>query len=57
MDSDDVLDALVCALLARAVQQEGGTLWPAPGEQTDLARTEGWIHLPMDARLGRLLQG
>ena len=57
VDSDDVLDALVCALLARAVQQMGGTLWPAPGEQTELARTEGWIHLPADARLGRLLQG
>ena len=55
VDSDDVLDALVCALLARAVQQEGGTLWPAAGEQTDRARTEGWIHLPADARLGRLL--
>jgi hypothetical protein len=52
--------AMRCAVIlgdARAVQQKGGTLWPAPGEQTDLARTEGWIHLPTDARLGQLLQG
>ena len=52
--SDDVLDALVCALLARAVQR-GETLWPQAGEQTRLARTEGWIHLPADAHLSRLL--
>lgn len=56
IDSDDCLDALVCALLARAVQQND-TLQPEPGDQHDLARTEGWIHLPTGAHLDRLVAG
>ncbi|RKQ90868.1 uncharacterized protein DUF429 [Solirubrobacter pauli] len=56
IDSDDCLDALVCALLARAVQQHD-TLQPEPGEQHHLAQTEGWIHLPTGAHLDRLVAG
>jgi predicted nuclease with RNAse H fold len=40
--SDDCLDALVCALVARAAAL-GGT---HPPEDVPLARAEGWIHLP-----------
>lgn len=45
VDSDDILDALVCALLARAVQLRR-TLLPKAGEETGRALREGWIHLP-----------
>jgi predicted nuclease with RNAse H fold len=45
VDSDDCLDALVCALLARAVQC-GATIAPEHEEDRRLARVEGWIHLP-----------
>jgi hypothetical protein len=42
--SDDQFDAFVCALLARAVSQGRTT---APGaEHVEVARREGWIHLP-----------
>lgn len=40
--SDHVLDAVVSALVARAVSQ-GKT---APPDDPDLARVEGWIHIP-----------
>lgn len=43
---DDDLDALVCALLARAVHV-GRTTAPAE-DQLDVARREGWIHVPLD---------
>ncbi|MDQ0754619.1 DUF429 domain-containing protein [Arthrobacter sp. B3I4] len=43
--SDDLFDALIAALTARAVAQ-GGTLRPDAG-QAAAARTEGWIHLPV----------
>lgn len=42
--SDDKLDALVCALIARAVAQ--GRTEPPPEHLLRRARTEGWIHLP-----------
>jgi hypothetical protein len=42
--SDHVLDAVVCALIARAARL-GCTTGPAP-EVAAQARTEGWIHLP-----------
>jgi hypothetical protein len=45
-DSDDCLDALVCALLARAVHR-GWTIGPGDDEERRLARVEGWIHLPV----------
>ena len=53
VDSDDCLDALVCALLARAVQR-GATIAPKH-EHRRLARVEGWIHLPHAALADRPL--
>jgi predicted nuclease with RNAse H fold len=44
-DSHDHLDALVCALVARAVQI-GDTVWPHSPEERAAAGREGWIHLP-----------
>jgi predicted nuclease with RNAse H fold len=44
VDSDDVLDAVVCALVAGAVAA-GRTGAPTSDQQV-LAREEGWIHLP-----------
>ena len=44
IESDDVLDAVVCAVVAGAIAV-GRTTAPAPGEEA-LARQEGWIHLP-----------
>jgi hypothetical protein len=44
-DEDDYLDALLCALVARAAEL-GQTYLPEEGEQSDLADVEGWIHLP-----------
>jgi Protein of unknown function (DUF429) len=42
---DDYLDALVCALVARAAEL-GQTHAPENRTQSSLAATEGWIHLP-----------
>lgn len=50
--SDDVLDALVCALVARAAGT--GLTIPVPEKLADVARAEGWIHLPERGSLGRL---
>lgn len=44
IDSDDVLDAVVCALMAGAVLS-GWSVAPTPDQQS-LAQEEGWIHLP-----------
>ncbi|WP_405867080.1 DUF429 domain-containing protein [Streptomyces sp. NBC_00005] len=44
-DSHDHLDALVCALVARAVLV-GDTRWPQTSHERAAARQEGWIHLP-----------
>ncbi len=46
IESDDCLDALICALVARAVER-GLTVEP-PVEAADEARSEGWIHLPAE---------
>lgn len=43
--SDDCLDALVCALVARAVAR-GQTMLPTTAKRRELALIEGWIHLP-----------
>jgi Protein of unknown function (DUF429) len=53
-NNDDAFDALVCALVARAAGL-GLTTRPAPGDQTQRASTEGWIHLPT-SDLPRLLE-
>ena len=42
--SDDCLDALICALVARAAER--GLTDEPPAELGDEARREGWIHLP-----------
>jgi hypothetical protein len=54
VDSDDCLDALVCALLARAVDR-GLTMRPDTEEHRALALTEGWIHLPDQGTLHQLV--
>ena len=51
VDSDDCLDALVCALVARAAAL-GETF---PPEDVRLARVEGWIHVPRPGSLARLV--
>jgi predicted nuclease with RNAse H fold len=42
--SDHLLDALICSLLAQASVL--GAVEPIPMELRELARVEGWIHLP-----------
>jgi hypothetical protein len=44
---DDLLDALICALLGRAC--ELGQTDPVPPEHHQIALEEGWIHLPAHA--------
>lgn len=51
--SDDCLDALVCALVACAAAKNRTTL-PETPEHHDLARVEGWIHLPQPDSLRHL---
>jgi predicted nuclease with RNAse H fold len=50
--SDHQLDALVCAVVARAATVEE-TILPTAG-QIDKARREGWIHVPSPGSLTRL---
>ncbi|MDO8186361.1 DUF429 domain-containing protein [Conexibacter sp. JD483] len=45
VDSDDVLDALLCAFVARAAALRG-TLPPPDAAHAKAAEREGWIHLP-----------
>ncbi len=52
VESDDCLDALVCALVARAADR--GLTIPAFDEQSAVARVEGWIHLPRPGTLSKL---
>ncbi|HET9074091.1 MAG TPA: DUF429 domain-containing protein [Solirubrobacteraceae bacterium] len=49
---DDVLDALLAALITAAVLT--GLSEPPPPELGELARAEGWIHLPRAGALERL---
>jgi predicted nuclease with RNAse H fold len=53
VESDDALDALIAALVARAAAQRL-TIGPSQ-EGLDLARREGWIHLPREKSLERLV--
>ena len=50
--SDDAFDAFVCALVARAVER-GRTDLPRK-RQRELARREGWIHVPAEGSLSAL---
>lgn len=52
IDDDDDLDALVCALIARALQL--GLTDPIPHSLRWAALREGWIHLPAADSLERL---
>ncbi len=52
---DDALDALVAALVARAAKM-GLTVAPTVDEELR-ARTEGWIHVPIEGSLDRLVPG
>jgi predicted RNase H-like nuclease len=52
IDADHCLDALVCALVARAVER--GLTCPPPAELLSEARAEGWIHVPRDGSLADL---
>lgn len=54
VDSDDALDAVLCALIARAAAL-GLTEEPSPGDR-NLARVEGWIHLPRRESLDQLMR-
>lgn len=49
---DNVFDALICALTARAAQL--GLCDPIPDEHVESARFEGWIALPSPASLAKL---
>ncbi|MGH2954090.1 MAG: DUF429 domain-containing protein [Solirubrobacterales bacterium] len=51
--SDHCLDALVCALVARATAL-GLTLSPRTDEERERAPREGWIHLPAEGSLAEL---
>jgi len=51
--SDDALDAVLAALIARAGAL-GLTARPE-GEDLELARREGWIHLPAKDSLAQLV--
>ena len=44
--SDDALDAVICALLARLIAC--GQTRPLPPQHREIAMREGWIHLPLD---------
>lgn len=44
---DDYLDALVCALVARAAERKR-TYRPESALEVERAAVEGWIHLPRD---------
>jgi hypothetical protein len=52
VETDDHFDALIAALIARAV--ELGATHPPPAELAADAAVEGWIHLPLPDALERL---
>lgn len=52
MQDDDAFDALICSLVARATHLGMTKL---PGELSDQAAIEGWIHLPVEGTLRELV--
>ena len=54
IDSDDVFDALIASLAARAAAV--GWCEPIPDDSRDAARREGWIQLPRHGSLPKLCQ-
>ena len=55
VESDDFLDAFLCALIARSAAV-GLTVWPKKKKEWKAARAEGWIHLPRADSLSKLVQ-
>ncbi len=53
--SDDVFDAVIAALVARAAMT--GLTEPVPGEDRPLAQREGWIAVPCEGSFERLSGG
>jgi predicted nuclease with RNAse H fold len=53
VESDDFLDAFLCALIARSAAV-GLTVWPKKKREWKAARAEGWIHLPRPDSLAQL---
>jgi predicted nuclease with RNAse H fold len=51
---DNQFDALICALIARAVARD--LCEEIPPEHREIARIEGWIHLPLKGSLHGLLK-
>lgn len=51
---DNQFDALICALIARAVAR--GLCEEIPPQHREVARIEGWIHLPLKGSLQELLK-
>ena len=45
--SDHLIDALICAILARALFAQPALTEPIPPELQLSAAEEGWIHLPL----------
>jgi len=54
VDNDDLLDAFISALAARA-SAIGRTVLPESDKQHRLASREGWIHVPDERSLGQLV--
>lgn len=52
--SDHLIDALVCAILARALTSRPSLTDPIPTAHRSHAEREGWIHLPLRDTLERL---
>jgi predicted nuclease with RNAse H fold len=52
--SDHLVDALICAILARALLGRPALTEPIPPELQRSAAKEGWIHLPVPDALERL---
>lgn len=55
VESDDALDAVLAAMVARAAAL--GLTTPPPAGDVELARSEGWIHLPSKDSLPNLVGG
>ena len=53
VESDDFLDAFLCALIARSAAV-GLTVWPKKKKEWKAGRAEGWIHLPRPDSLPQL---
>jgi hypothetical protein len=55
VDSDDALDAVLAALVARAAALD--LTCPPPRDELEVVRREGWIQLPVSGSFDRLADG